>query len=801
MPLGELERVWYYGQIEKLDPTGTVAHVDRVGSRLIYHASIRCDESRDRPATDEELVRALALCLLIGDDYKYSTSSFWIEKYYKHGHPSSKHDEVDLVIFDNDELPFAMWEFKSPDDYDKSADDYIQYQLFGTAPLVGAPRLLAYATIKPGGHHPFLTLICIDRSKYASYDSWVQNGQPHSKTFPEAYSDPSHQPFVQGGAVDIRFDCTQADFRAVAATFHNEFFSEHPDNVLFTNLMKCLLPKIYDERQTKKNEPYGFQVLYHHGKEETAESVFARVNGLYKTAYKRYIETDSAEVDEINPNEFSRERVKTVVKALQAMSITRGAALHGDVIGAFFEEILRAGFKQDKGMYFTHANLVYFMLEALDLDGLAVETWKKATHPENRLPYVIDPACGSGAFLLRTMHIITNAIRSRKGQLATDMDSLQFSSARMSDEMPHYWAEHFLYGMDPKFIMAITAKINMVLHGDGSAHVFKYDALKPFTTFMDDKLRPIGDPQRTISKERYPYDVVESFDVVVSNPPFGITLASETMAALPMTFGMRKSFPSECLFLERWFQLLKPKGRLGVVVPESLLNAAETVTARMFLYRTFWIRSIVALPRNLFIETPTLTSLLFAQKKTADEIDAWDQVWFQESDGVEQTLNKVRDHLLRNRRNGSTTPEEIQQFVVEAITPILAGQRMITRKGRSPLTIVLPQHIRDCVAACAYYLDLLKASGFDILVRNFIFDRVSAKFDYEYPVFLVEEVGYKLSKRKERVRPNQLCRFLDTNTKEERPNLHLADGPVELAVNVDEPQRVLDYIRRDVKWS
>jgi type I restriction enzyme M protein len=101
---------------------------------------------------------------------------------------------------------------------------------------------------------------------------------------------------------------------------------------------------------------------YQTGKEEAAIEVFDRIQGLYKTAYARYIDTKATEPDEIDKKVFPPERLKTVVKALQGMSITRGSALHADVIGTFFEEILRVGFKQDKGMYFTHDNLVSFLL-------------------------------------------------------------------------------------------------------------------------------------------------------------------------------------------------------------------------------------------------------------------------------------------------------------------------------------------------------------------------------------------------------------------------------------------------------
>ena len=153
--------------------------------------------------------------------------------------------------------------------------------------------------------------------------------------------------------------------------------------------------------------------------------------------------------------------------------------------------------------------------------------------------------------------------------------------------------------------MAITAKVNMVLHGDGSAHIFKYDAFSDFSKYRDTKLRPVGDNLRSVSRERYNKDMCETFDVVLSNPPFGVTLSSETARRLGKSFVLSESTSSESLFIERCFQLLKPNGRLGLVLPESVFNAVDNMQVRLFLYRMFKIKAIVSLPRNVFIDTPT----------------------------------------------------------------------------------------------------------------------------------------------------------------------------------------------------
>jgi type I restriction enzyme M protein len=520
MPLTSADREWYYNQIEQVDPHNRVVKVDRSAGIVSYSSALRSDESGQRDATPEELVHALAICVLV-KDYDYRLEKLYHEKYFAHGSKGSLSDEVDLIIYDEDDPPYAMWEFKSADDFEASEDRAIRHQLFGTAPLAGDPRLLVYATVHPSGTEPNLQLRVIDHSSYPSYESWLEHEKPSAKAFPKNYQDPDYEPFKNGGSSDLRLDCTQADFRAAAATFHNEFFGEHPDNVLYVSLVKCLLAKILDERNTRRGEPYRFQIFYRNGKPETAAEVFDRVNTLYSTAYQRYIDASSETLDEIDTREFSPERVKTVVRVLQGMSITRGAALHGDVIGAFFEQILRNGFKQDKGMYFTHDNLVNFMLHAVDLRGLTTTVWESATHPENRLPYVIDPACGSGTFLLRAMRVISETVETQQEELVTDLESESFFRTKMSDPMPNTWAESFLYGFDPKFVMAITAKVNMVLHGDGSAHIFKYDAFSQLSSYSDARLRPVGDDSlRSIPRARYNPDVCEPFDLVsLSKPP------------------------------------------------------------------------------------------------------------------------------------------------------------------------------------------------------------------------------------------------------------------------------------------
>jgi len=802
MALTEQQKTWYVDKINEFNSQDIL----KIGSDfayLKYTNLLRTDENTVRNATPEEFVHALGICMLCNDHYKYDISKLYHEQHFAHGSKGSKSDEVDLMIYDEDDLPFALWEFKAYESYNKEADNAIRLQLFGTAPLTKGPKLLVYATIKPQGDSAEFHLKCIDYSKYKSFDSWVSAGRPCSSEFPAEYRDVEYLPYISGGNRDLKMSSTQADFRAVAAAFHNDFFGVHPDNSLYINLVKCLLAKIYDERTTRSGNVYRFQVEYKAGKAENASTIFNKVNLLYKEAYRRYIDNKSEESDEIDPKEFSKENVKLVVLALESMSITKGAALHGDIIGAFFEEILRVGFKQDKGMYFTHANLVRFMVEAIGLSELTKKVWGSSNHPDNRLPYIIDPACGSGTFLLHAMQSITKAIKSNKNDFVIDYESEQFYNARMSDSMPNYWAENFIYGFDPKFIMAITAKVNMVLHGDGSAHIYKYDAYNSFNNYQDTKLRPINTSNRSISKKSYEPEMCETFDIVLSNPPFGVNISAEVAKDINKSFVLSDRMPSEALFIERCYQLLRPNGRLGLVLPESIFNAVDLMPVRLFIYRMFNIKGIVSLPRNVFIDTPTLTSLLFAQKKTASEVKKWDEVWGINYDYAMKTIERAKKFLHAAKLEKYANPDDLCSSILAELKKIADENEWVYKRGKN--AEILPfkpiKSFSSVVETRDYYKSVLSSAAMQRVVECYTFKKTASQLDYEYSTFIVNEVGFKLSKRKEKVRPNQLCLFKGIATGTPFTNLNYCDEDYEVVFNDGEPCTVLDYIIRDVRWS
>jgi type I restriction enzyme M protein len=136
------------------------------------------------------------------------------------------------------------------------------------------------------------------------------------------------------------------------------------------------------------------------------------------------------------------------------------------------------------------------------------------------------------------------------------------------------------------------------LHGDGHSNIRCTDALLPFENYPD--IRP------------------ESFDLVLTNPPFGSLLGSEALNQLDrfqLAEG-RKSVPLEVLGLERCIQFLRPGGKLGIVLPDGTLANRNSKYVREWLEQKAKIRAIVSLPIETFMPfgASIKTSLVFVRK-------------------------------------------------------------------------------------------------------------------------------------------------------------------------------------------
>jgi type I restriction enzyme M protein len=744
------------------------------GDKIIYKPKSP-DTKSDNFGDPEEKVRA-ALYVELVEKYKYPVEQIdKPDKYIKIGHPDKKTDvKIDLLVKKNGN-PFMQFELKGSEyDYEKDMESSIKTQLFNVAPVLDPKgkylKYLIYYTRFTDDGELKEKIITIDYTKYKTWDDWEDDGRPNLMLIPKEYGIVRKPVFVKKRFPDLRTDVKRDELERIRWNLHNILWAGGKyQNELFFNLVGLFLAKIYDEKETEDGKPYQFQIFYENGEPENVDRVYKRMNGLYKTALKEYLGYSKEELEKIKDIVFDAPKVKYVVELLQDISFTISKY---DIIGDFFEKIVRSEFKQTKGQYLTHQNLVNFIIRAIELENLSIEL----INQEKRLPVIIDPACGSGTFLIESLKLITSHVLTQKEKLRKSESVKNFLMSNFPEFQKNIWAREFAYGVEINGDLAIATKVNMVGHGDGSGNIEAKDALVDFEEFTKAKL------QVKKGSDVYSKPINEQFDVVISNPPFSITVDRDTAKKFPDIFiwgekiaeQIKKSkkkmeISTENLFIERWYHLLKPKGRLGVVLPESVFDTTANRYIRLFLYKYFWIKAVVSLPHLAFAPyTMTKTSLLFAQKKTPQEVKEWDKLWNKYLDEYSALIQDI-DKLLKAKKDDPDYQSKNGQLINKLIE--LLGDNFDSADKTFGIKELKEK-----------YKDEIKLAD----TEWWTFRRISEKLNHKIFMAHAEEIGYKRGIRGEEMRDNQLFQTND-------------DGNI--IIDTNNPKTILDYLKRSVKWE
>lgn len=846
-------------RIQELDPKGEIVTLtpDAAFSRgkIAYNrtSGITLGENIST-LTDEEYVRSY-LVVRLAVQLKYPLDSLELERTYTIGRPSATKAQIDVRVLDKREQKvktFMLIEAKRPDDFG-SYTKLIEDQLFATGrdEYARGIRYVVWYTIEFRDNEIRDKCIIIDFRKFSEFKEWVEKGEPgHNLELPAEYGTVRKSRYVKGDKTDLRTDLTRRELTQLQKDFHNVLWggAKMGDTDVFNNLLKMFLAKIYDEHTTDEGQFYRFQSELKDGVPETAEELTEKVNRIYKDALKHYFgyAEEKLATAVINENRFPANKVAYVMERLEDISITQNK-YEDDVLGAFFEAIVRTGFKQEKGQFFTHANIVRFILYALELDEVPVQMINSGSPS---LPYIMDTSCGSGTFLIEAVKVITDAVlhrnraRIRKSSMAANFFEEHFHPLASDKNSHNRWARHFVYGIEDNEDLAMATKVNMILHGDGNANIMKADGLLAFERYT----RPLTKTLHLEPNAPYKYPVNENFDVIISNPPFSIQEEGRTLAEYGTRFAYADRKNSENLFVERWYQFLKPGGRLGVVLPDSVFDTNENLYIRMFLYRFFHLKAVVSLPQVTFQPyTPTKTSLLFAVKKTRKEVEGWDGAWrtasneygkLRKSEVVKFVLTneRVRNSLIdlanktevewypsANLISAETLPETIRERMSEAaresktlhkraterledLDELLAARTLenFDEAAREESAAVLARLLRDKLPRHAETLpleELIEAAYDDIVEAAelnytedskgqpycnawWCFAEVTARPEFDYEIFFAE--AEHVGYKRTTRHPNGLP----------QPNdLFQTDADGNVIVDTENPQKILDYLR------
>ena len=465
--------------------------------------------------------------------------------------------------------------------------------------------------------------------------------------------------------------------------------------------------KMYDAVKSKESPDY-YQFLFNKTKEDFAK------DHLF----------DENETIKIRENSFEQ-----IVKELQVYNLSTTS---DDVKGIAFEQFLGRTFRGELGQFFTPRTIVDFMVSVLD--------------PQEG-EYVCDPCCGSGGFLIRAFEYvrehIENEVEVRKEDVKKSLFTDDYSKlpkkeqekidqkvidafSKMNYELDinnpmgrlRSLSFDCIYGTDANPRMARTAKMNMIMHGDGHGGVHHHDGLLNVNGIWEGR-----------------------FDVILTNPPFGaridkelkITEADrftdiEKIKAYEKRYGKENydnalkqvndhinqpildlfqigkfSGLTEVLFIERCLNLLKPGGRMGIVLPEGVLNNTNLQKVRDFVESKAKILLIVSIPQDVFMAAGATVkpSLLFFKKFTENEAEEYNRIYIQASHEVEAKYD-------------------------EEMTDINAK---LAKRGKEALTKDEKKSLRS------------RKKELTVLIENEIKALVKERFDYVIPIAEVQKAG------------------------------------------------------------
>ncbi len=459
---------------------------------------------------------------------------------------------------------------------------------------------------------------------------------------------------------------TREDFSKLLFKCHNIIRNNDklsPEGA-FDEISKILFMKIrYEREQATKRQLFSkakFIELKKAHEEITGgvgkpfyQELFDRTKKVFEND-KIFDENDSIKIRE---NSFLE-----IVKELEKYNLSDTS---DDIKGIAFEQFLGKTFRGELGQFFTPRTIVNYIVDILD--------------PQEG-EFICDPCCGSGGFLIKVFEYvrekIENEIQKSKDAIkehyyTIDFDKLPekkqeaitkkveelFSQINFEIDLQNPLGRlstlsyNCIYGTDANPRMARTAKMNMIMHGDGHGGVHHHDGLLNVNGIFDNR-----------------------YDIILTNPPFGARV-EKSLVVSPLDIpndeeikyytekykeydylvnvvnpikewanydnGKGKGKPiidlfevgkrsglTEVLFIERCLNLLKPGGRMGIVLPEGVLNTSSLQSVRDFVEGRAKILNITSIPQDVFIASGATVkpSLLFLKKFTDEETEQYNAI-------------------------------------------------------------------------------------------------------------------------------------------------------------------------------
>ncbi len=337
------------------------------------------------------------------------------------------------------------------------------------------------------------------------------------------------------------------------------------DEALLDEVLKCLFCKLYN----LKNNKQPAQVLQ---SEEIAldyRKIFKKVVAIYPDLF------DSNDQILLGPKE--------IIFIDEQLSLLDVASLRHDLVGGLYEAFIGNGYRGQEGQFFT--------------PKVAVTALVAFTKPI-KTDIFIDPACGAGGFIKEVLEKVNHNVNVSN-----------------------------IHGIDKDSYLVRLTKIELTIRFDKTFNIICADSLK----WAEKEL-----------KNSATFNMMGKFSLVLTNPPFGskiVSLIDKEKIDFELAYKWKldkesgrfhrtnmfpNNTPPQVLFIERCLALLREGGRLGIVVPESLLSSENYKFTVQYILQHSTPVAVIGMPEDLFKTsgksgTHTKTCLLVLSKKKSKE--------------------------------------------------------------------------------------------------------------------------------------------------------------------------------------
>jgi len=468
----------------------------------------------------------------------------------------------------------------------------------------------------------------------------------------------------------------------------------------FDEIAKILFIKVWVERELRKRQKrknlFSVEYLDEYLGDTPLDDLFQKTKQHY-TADKIFEDDDRINLKLATGRE--------IVRLLEKYNLSDTSE---DIKGVAFERFLGRTFRGEIGQFFTPRSIVEFMVHMVDPKEGEV---------------ICDPASGSGGFLIRAFEIVREKILSDadreyneyKAKIEAepalfDADKAQRLHEKYEEirseidprsEGSRLWnlSNRCIYGIDANDRMARTSKMNMIMHGDGHGGVHHHDGFlnvngifegrfdivltnPPFGANVEpsDKVQESDITVNPAAESRYLQDYGELYRESQARMRAAINKPIASLFELPKS--PESKIKTEILFIERCLDLLKPGGRMGIVLPEGVFNNPSLRHVREFVEDRAFLRAVISLPQEAFVSSgaSVKASLLFLQKFTEEEKQRFNETYDRakteidvkyakeitiEKERLEKVIDKAKEEKDSEKRKGQQ--KELLEYLKKMI--------------------------------------------------------------------------------------------------------------------------------------